>query len=203
MKLLVATHNPSKFQRYKRLLNGIPNLELLSLVDVGITDKVNEPFYNARDNAEYKAKEYAKMSGLPTIAIDEATSTNFLPDNEQPGVFVRRFTNKEKEMTDEESLAVWHELFQKYPQNPKRFIWDFSIAYYNPQFDELHYSKVIMKSTVAEKFSDQIEKGYPMSSFLVVDGSTKPYVQLSDEEKLEVDKSFFKDFIHDFKSWVK
>jgi inosine/xanthosine triphosphate pyrophosphatase family protein len=174
MEILLATHNPAKFLRYQRLLKDVANLNLLTLSNVNISIKVDEPYDNAKENAVYKAKEYAKMSGLPTIAIDEATSTNFLPDNEQPGVFVRRFANKEKEMTDNESLEVWHELFQKYPQNPKRFIWDFSIAYFNPQSDKLHYSKVVMESKVAEKFSDRIEKGYPMSSFLIIDGSSKP-----------------------------
>jgi hypothetical protein len=39
--------------------------------------------------------------------------------------------------------------------------------------------------------------------FLIIDGSSKPYVELSDEEKLAVDKSFFKNFLNSFSRWIK
>ena len=203
MKILIATHNQAKFERYTRLLKDIPNIELLSLKDLGITTKVDEPFETAQENAEHKAREYAKLTQLPTLAIDEATTTNFLPENEQPGVYVRRFADKNKEMTDEEALTIWQQLFQKYPQKDKQFIWDFSIAFYNPTTDQLHTSKAVMTSKVADTFSNIREKGYPMSSFLIPTTATKPYADLTNEEKLESDKKIFQTFMQDFMRWVQ
>ena len=55
-----------------------------------------EPYNEVLDNAIIKAKEYASLSQLPVLAIDEALKTNFLPDSEQPGAFVRRFSGDKR-----------------------------------------------------------------------------------------------------------
>lgn len=41
-KLVIATHNPAKFQRYKTILSEIPKIIPLSLTDLGISQKVEE-----------------------------------------------------------------------------------------------------------------------------------------------------------------
>jgi inosine/xanthosine triphosphate pyrophosphatase family protein len=72
MKILIATHNPAKFERYRRLL------------------------------AEY-----------------EAASTNFLPENMQPGVYVRRLNGGKEATDEEEKLEVdrvgFEDFFIKFP----------------------------------------------------------------------------------------
>ncbi|WP_420917084.1 non-canonical purine NTP pyrophosphatase [Dictyobacter halimunensis] len=78
MKILLATHNPSKFERYNNLLREVANLELVSLQGVSISEKVDEPFATAKENAIHKAVKYARISQLPTLAVDEAVTTNFL-----------------------------------------------------------------------------------------------------------------------------
>ena len=202
MKVVIATHNQSKFIRYKELLKDIPDIELVSLTELGITKKIEEPYKSAAENALHKAIEYAKITNLPTLAIDEAVSTNFLPQNEQPGVYVRRYANKEHEMTDEEVLALWEKIFKENTVTNKQFIWDFQIAFYNPNNNQLFTDKIEMTSTVAPYFSDKREPGYPMSSFLIVEGTDKPRVELSEHEKVAVDKIHYKNFINNFKSWI-
>lgn len=203
MRILFATHNPAKLQRYKNILNEFTHIELISLKDIGISQKVEEPFPTSKENAIYKAKEYAQLSHLPTLAVDEAVNTNFLPKDEQPGVYVRRYANKETTLTDEEMLHVWKEIFKEYPQKDKQFIWEFSIAFYNVATSQFHYTRAIMLSDVAEVFSKTRQKGYPMSSFLTHKGTNKPYAELSETEKLNADKETLKDFIKEFPRWIK
>lgn len=202
MRLLIATHNISKFARYKNLLSNFSNIEIVSLRDLGISVKVDEPFDTAHENAVYKAEKYSRVSGLPTLAIDESVRTNFLPENEQPGVYVRRFADHSKEMTDEETLSLWKTIFMKYPESNKEFIWDYSIVYLNPDSGRKEYVKAIAQSQVADDFSGICLPGYPMSSFLIVPGTSKPHAELTDGEKLNADKAIFAKFLQNFGEWI-
>lgn len=201
MKILIATHNPAKFSRYKTLLEPIGSTEV-SLSDVGITEKVDEPFGKAKDNAVHKAKFYGKKSGLVTIAVDEAVHTNFLPNDEQPGVYVRRLKKGNSEFTDQDVLTFWEETFQNYPQLNKKFIWDFSIAYFNPKNERVGYSQVEVESVVIQPFSKKLVRGYPMSSFLKLAGTDKQHSELTEQEKASNDALNFQSFVEDFRMWV-
>lgn len=203
MKVIIATHNPAKLKRYYRMLNTVDGIELVSLSDLQIAQKVDEPFSSAKENAVYKAKEYASFTGLPTLSIDEAVSTNFLPENEQPGVYVRRFADKNHEMTDEEALLLWRKILANSPQQNKEFIWDYSIAFYNPEHQKMYYTKAINVARVAHEFSKTVIPGYPMSSFMIYQGTDRPNAELSETEKLEADKKIFKEFIAVFPEWIK
>lgn len=185
--ILLATHNKGKIKRYKALFKSIKNLKIITLSDLEIDMKVDEPFNSPEENSAYKASQYGKLSNLPTIAVDEAVETNFLPDNEQPGVFVRRLHAK-RELSDTEVLTKWRDLFLKYPIENKKFIWDFKMSYYDPKSNEIQTSGAVQIDTVALEFSNIITPGYPMSSFLVPKGFTKPYSELNKKESLVVDK---------------
>lgn len=198
MKVLIATHNPAKLLRYQRLLAVFPNVELVSLTDLGITTKVDEPFETAKENAVYKAEEYSKISGLPTLSVDESVMTNFLPDNEQPGVYVRRFADKTHEMTDLEALEIWRKVIQENPHEDQQFIWDYSIAFFNPVTKESKYCKVVNIARVAKEFSKKVIPGYPMSSFMIYQGTSKPAADLAESEAIEADREIFHNFIEEF-----
>ena len=194
MDILIATHNQGKIKRYRRLFADIINLNLVTLTDLGINHKADEPFSTPEENATHKAKTYGDLSQLPTIAIDEAVNTNFLPDNEQPGVFVRRFRSG-RDLTDTEVLVVWQEIFKIYNQVNRQFIWDFSLSYYDPANGLIKKAQARQVNTVAPEFSKIIDPGYPMSSFLVPAGFDRPHSELSVEECLIVDQTNLRPFI--------
>ncbi|MEI7451632.1 MAG: non-canonical purine NTP pyrophosphatase [Candidatus Falkowbacteria bacterium] len=196
--ILLATHNKGKIQRYRALFGAFKDLELVTLNDLNITTKVDEPFATARENSIHKAKSYAEISGLPTIAIDEAVTTNFLPAGEQPGVFVRRFGGG-KELSDAEVLAVWRKVFASYPDHKHEFVWDFSLSYCNPITKDLRATQAEQIDLVALNFSEEINPGYPMSSFLVPTGLDKTYIELDATERALVDQKNLKPFL-DFMS---
>lgn len=70
---------------------------MLSLSDLGITVKIAEPHETAEENARHKVRKYAKLTNLPTLSLDEAAHTNFPPENEQPGVYVRQVADRQTE----------------------------------------------------------------------------------------------------------
>ena len=199
--ILIATHNKGKLKRYKELFASLSNLKLITLEELGINFKVDEPFNTPEENSAHKAREYGKLSQLPTIAIDEAVLTNFLPAGEQPGVMVRRF-RKGHDLSDLEILEVWQEIFSLEPNDNRQFIWDFRLSYYNPESGDLKTVKAIQTDTVTEKFSKIIDPGYPMSSFLVPLGATKTYSELSREEYLAVDQINLKTFLEFMKEII-
>lgn len=68
MKLLIATHSPGKLAEYQALLADLP-FELTSLGEEAIEYEVEEGA-DYEDNARRKAADYARLSGLVTLADD-------------------------------------------------------------------------------------------------------------------------------------
>lgn len=101
-KLLIATTNPGKLAEIRGFLSDIP-LELVSLADLGIAEKVEETGTTFEENAILKASDYAKKSGLPTIADDGGLEIDAL--NGEPGVKSHRWIHGDREDEDEELIA--------------------------------------------------------------------------------------------------
>jgi hypothetical protein len=202
MQILIATHNQAKLKRYKNILSTMNDIELVSLNDLNITDKVDENHLTSVENALKKSRIYGDLSVIITIGIDEALMTNFLPDNEQPGVFARRFTNDKTELTDQGVIDTWKKIFAAYPQPDKQFIWDFAVAYYNTANKSDGVGRVQQISYVASHFSEKLQPGYPMSSFMSPYPNGAPYTELSQTEKDAVDTKNFVSFVNQFQIWL-
>ena len=104
-RLLLGTSNPEKVLILRSALASLP-IEVLSLADLGIDIDVEEDGASLEDNAEKKARVYSAVSGLPVLAIDGGLRIEELPEEKQPGVFVRRIPGVEKP-TDEEVLIYY------------------------------------------------------------------------------------------------
>ncbi len=88
MRLLIATTNLGKVREYKTLFAGL-NLDLVGLKDIGIDVDVDETGDTYAANAELKARAYAAMSGLLTLADDSGLEVDAL--NGRPGVHSARY----------------------------------------------------------------------------------------------------------------
>lgn len=111
--LLIATTNPGKLEELKRFLSDVP-VTLVSLADVGISDPANETGSTFDENAILKARHYAKISGLPTLADDGGFEIDAL--NGEPGVKSHRWVYGDRENTDEELVAYTIERMGKVPE---------------------------------------------------------------------------------------
>ena len=90
MRLLIATTSPGKFREYRHLLNGLA-YELVSLSEVGITQEVAETGATYEENALLKAREYAALSGMLTLADDSGLEVDALGG--RPGVHSARYAS--------------------------------------------------------------------------------------------------------------
>jgi len=88
MRLLIATHNRGKLREYQEILAGL-SYELVTLDDVGIHEDVAETGATFAENARLKALEYARRSGLLTLADDSGLEVDALAG--EPGVRSKRY----------------------------------------------------------------------------------------------------------------
>jgi XTP/dITP diphosphohydrolase len=91
MRLLIATRNRGKKAEYADLLAGL-DLELMSLPDLGIEDEVPEQGATFAENALAKARAYAALSGLVTLADDSGLEVDVLDG--APGVYSARYAGE-------------------------------------------------------------------------------------------------------------
>ncbi len=87
-RLLIATRNPGKVREYEQLLAGLP-LSLTYLSEEGIAHEVEETGETFAENAIRKAEEYARISGLLTLADDSGLEVDALGG--EPGVHSSRY----------------------------------------------------------------------------------------------------------------
>ena len=89
MKIVLASHNKKKIKELREILSAyIPDVEILSLDDVGMTDEIEENGTTFAENAFVKAHAAAKSgyigvgddSGLEVYALDRA-----------PGIYSARY----------------------------------------------------------------------------------------------------------------
>lgn len=193
-EILFATGNESKVNRFKEKLleRGIL---LKSLKDININLEVEENGKTAIENAEIKAKAYYDVTKITTMAMDDTMYIDDIPEDKQPGVFVRRVNGKR--LNDEKMIEYYINLVKMYGKDGKlntkwisgmAIIKDGKISTYTDTTSEYY-----LVDTPAK---DMIE-GYPLSSILVNRKVNKYDIYLSEEDKkiCQADDAGFIDFI--------
>ena len=91
-RILVATRSGHKLEELGALLH-IPDRTLVSLDDLGIPDDAVESAATFRGNAILKARFFAGLAGLPTLADDSGLEVDALDGG--PGVRTRRYAGED------------------------------------------------------------------------------------------------------------
>jgi XTP/dITP diphosphohydrolase len=86
--LLLASQNPGKLNEMRLLVEGLP-LRVVGPRDLGIHDSPEETGQSFLENATLKARHYALVSGLLTVADDSGLSVDALDG--APGLYSSRF----------------------------------------------------------------------------------------------------------------
>lgn len=86
--LLLASQNPGKLNEMRLLVEGLP-LHVVGPRDIGIRDSPDETGASFLENATIKARHYARLSGLLTVADDSGLSVDALGG--APGLYSSRF----------------------------------------------------------------------------------------------------------------
>jgi XTP/dITP diphosphohydrolase len=109
-RLLVATRSRGKLREYEQLLAGLP-VTLTYLGAEGIDREVEEIGETFADNAVRKARDYARVSGLLTLADDSGLEVDALDGG--PGVHSARYAGADA--TDEERYELLLERLRDVP----------------------------------------------------------------------------------------
>lgn len=112
IELLFGTTNSGKLNSMRDRLKNT-NIQLIGLRDLNqeipiAKEEGNSPLWNARQ----KAMTYYKTYQRPVFSCDSGLYMQGIPEELQPGVFVRRVNHKE--LTDEEMLLYYSNLAKEY-----------------------------------------------------------------------------------------
>lgn len=193
-ELLFATGNASKFARFseKLLKKGIL---LKSLKDININIDVEENGKTAIENAIIKAKVYYEATKMTTVAMDDTMYIDDIPENKQPGVFVRRVNGKR--LNDEEMIEYYTNLAKIYGKDGKlNTKWILGMAIIK-NGNISTYTGITDEYYLVDKPAKEIKEGYPLSSILINKKVNKYDIYLTEEDKKigQADDSEFIDFI--------
>lgn len=183
MKYLLATKNKAKIRYYGTKLKYF-GIELVTLEDLNIECDVDETGKNPIENAIIKASTYYKLSGMPTIALDEGLFLEGVPDNIQPGTHVRRVNGKR--LNDIEMIKYYIDLVNKYGENGtlKGYFLK-GVAIVNQ--DNTYTFDYKANRCFTNKQSEVIDEGYPLASIQIISSLNKFKSELTEEEKNTMD----------------
>ena len=194
-KVLFATGNPSKAKRFsKGLLDK--GIEVITLKDIEKDIEINEDGKNAIETAIIKAKAYAEVVDMPVFAMDDNLYLENVPEEKQPGVFVRRVNGKR--LTDEEMLQHYTGLVKEYGKEGKLDCkWVYGMAVINEKKEISTYTWEKGGFYFVEKISDKIRAGYPLDSISINKKLNKYFTDITPEDKkmLSEDESDVVEFI--------
>lgn len=178
-KVLFATGNESKVKRFKDglLRNGI---EIITIKDIDEDIEVSEDGKDAIENALIKARAYAKVLDIPVFAMDDSLYIDNIPDDKQPGLYVRRVNGKR--LSDEEMLTYYSNLAHEYGLDGKLTCrWVYGIAVINNEVESTYtWSKDDFY--IVDKPSDKIDPGYPLNTISINKKLNKYFTDMTKED---------------------
>ena len=180
-KILFATGNPSKAKRFSKglLERGI---EVITLKDIDTNIEVEENGRDAIENALIKARAYAEVTNTPVFAMDDNLYLENVPDEKQPGMYVRRVNGKR--LSDEEMIEHYTNLVKEYGKDGKLTCrWIYGIAVIN-NGNENTYTWSKDDFYMVEKPSNKINPGYPLNTISMNKKLNKYFTDITEEDKL-------------------
>ncbi len=182
-QILFATINESKVKRFqKALLEN--NIEMLTLKDIDTAIEIEENGSTAIENALIKARAYASITNIATLAMDDNLYLENVPSTYQPGVYVRRVNGKR--LTDEEMIKYYTNLVQEYGVDGKLVArWVHGLALVIGE-EEFTYSWSNSDFDLITTPSEIIHPGYPLDSISINRKLNKYFTELTKEDKLSI-----------------
>ena len=178
-QLLIATHNPAKKQELREgfltLLSNGNAWELLSLDDLHISADLEETGKTFFDNAQLKAKYFAQISGVPTVADDGGIEIDALLG--EPGVHSKRWLGYDA--TDDEMIAYTLRKLEAIPQEKRKAHLTVCLYYINPLTGFETSVTESIEGEIALSPSSNAIHGFPYRALFIVSKYGKYYDELS------------------------
>src|SRR5260370_15522213 len=143
--LLLATSNLHKLEEFRAIFSDLP-MKLLSLSDIHLVVDVEETGSSFAENAELKARTYAQISRMLTLADDSGLEIDALGG--APGVHSARYLGRETSY--EERFRVILELLQGLPLDQKSARFRCVIAVAEPS-GTFHMVEGVVEGVIADR----------------------------------------------------
>lgn len=185
MKLLLATHNRNKVIELQLLLKDHPQIEVLTLDDLGITEEPEETETTFSGNAALKARWAAEKSGLLSMADDSGLEIDAL--NKEPGVYSARYLGKETPYIEKNAIIL--KRLEGVNDRKARFISVVAIATPNSVMSATQNTDIILCEGVMEGtigFTQAGSNGFGYDPIFVPSGQTLTYAQMETVDKNRV-----------------
>jgi len=185
MKLLLATHNRNKVIELQLLLKDHPEIEVLTLDDMGITEEPEETEPTFAGNAALKARWAAMKSGLLSMADDSGLEIDAL--NKEPGVYSARYLGKDTPYVEKNAIIL--KRLEGVENRAARFISVVAIASPHSGMSGSKNTDIILCEGIMEgsiAFSQKGSNGFGYDPIFVPLGQTLSYAQMETSDKNKV-----------------
>ena len=194
IKVLFATGNETKAKRFSKGLQE-KGIEVITLKDINTEIEVEENGKDAIENALIKARAYSKITNIPVFAMDDNLYLENLPEEKQPGMYVRRVNGKR--LNDEEMIEHYTNLVKMYGIDGKLTCrWVYGMAVINDG-KESTYTWSKDDFYMVDKPSNKVDPGYPLNTISINKKINKYFTDITEEDKLIIqeDESDVVEFI--------
>ncbi len=183
-RLLIATHNQAKI---KEIMFGLiplkdKNIEIVTLNDVGVEEEPEETGKTIKENSEIKARFYANLTGLPSLADDGGFFIPYL--HGEPGVKSNRWLGRKA--TDTELIAHTLKMMSGVPFGKRQAYLDLSLCFFDPSTKRLEFENEKIDGHISEIPYSHWIPGFPYRAVLIVDEFKKFYDELTPDEHEKV-----------------
>ena len=182
-KVLFATENESKAKRFRKgLLEN--NIEIITINDIDKKVNIEENGKDAIENALIKANTYAKTQKLPVFALDDNLYIEDIPEDKQPGMYVRRVNGKR--LNDNEMIEYYSNLAHQYGKDGKLTCkWVYGIAVIK-NGKEFTYTWNKEDFYIVDKPSNKINPGYPLDTISINKKLNKYFTDITEDDKKDI-----------------
>ncbi|RMD59714.1 hypothetical protein D6821_00545 [Candidatus Parcubacteria bacterium] len=185
-QILIATHNPSKADYFKALLKDFP-LEILSLADLSVSEKVEEDGENELENAAIKAKFYGQLTGRVSLADDAGMYIPAL--NNEPGVQVRRWGGRfPNNISDEEWLEYFWQKIKDIPNEKRVGYFQIGRAIYDPKVGQCFFQRWRRDFKILPQPAGKRMPGWPLANLVYDININKVWAEITPQDQLAYEK---------------
>lgn len=179
MKLLIATGNEGKIKEFAEFLGDLP-VDLVGLRDVAIYNEVEETGSTFEENAVLKARGYAAISGVWTLADDSGLEVEALGN--RPGVLSARYGGEHTPFDRKIEMLLDEMVATGDAGRRARFVCAIAVA--DSRGDIQYVAKGECKGAIAQK--PKGENGFGYDPIFVPEGFTQTFGELSGEVKGQI-----------------
>ncbi len=173
IKVLIATTNPGKIDRYTVLLGEVAKalgeeIQAIKPQDLGLDDiKVKEDGTNEMENAIIKAQAFFEAlrqdQKIACLAGDSGTYLEGVEEHEQPGMYGRRITGAGEHFSldgDQVMIKFYQDLCHKYGGTIPGYYLEGHCLYFHEPFADTNRRDV----TYTDKVVGHVTPGFPVMS---------------------------------------